>query len=231
MENSVTENQKDDECVQNDKASLHKLVANMCTAYLSKPNLILYVTLGTEYSEGIGFTQFANLFDSIEAACNRSLIHFTKYELLTEFLFDKQIVGIFTSDGNKPTFVKRSTKSRLLFENEFSASLQFTLVETNVVEPLENGDPLQVQIYEKWTFTHKNKVRYELIKTTQGKSKVDACNQEPKFLVRMYLLNDTYSSTSYTSVLIKKSFDVFGYGPNPKLTHIPLRHKGKRKEV
>ncbi len=224
---------KNNEFVQNSnsKSLVHTLVDKMSTTFLAKPNFSLYVTLGTHYSEGIEFEQFSTLFDSMEAACNRSLVHFTKYELITEFLFDKHIVGIFTTDGCKPTFVKRYTRSKLLFRNEFNASLQFTLMEVNHSETLENENPLQVQMYEKWTFTHKNKVKYDFLKTVQGKTKEDACNQDPTFVVRMYILHDAYPSSLYTNMLIQKSYDIFGYGPNPNLIHVTSKHNGKRKEL
>ena len=215
----------------NAKQLMYTLVDDMCKTCLAKPNLILYVTLGTQHSEGIGFEQFATLFDSMEAACNRSLIHFTRYELFTEYMFDKHIVGIFTSDGVKPKFVRRSLCSKLVFKNEHNASLYFSLLEVSNTEPLDNGDPLQVQVYEKWTFTHKNKVRYDLIKTALGKTTEDACNQDPIFLVRMYILQDTCSPHVYTNMLIRKSFDVYGYGVNPELNHMPLQQTNKRKEV
>ena len=222
---------KDDNENRNSNSKHMKLVENMCAASLSNPNMVLSVALGTQDQEGIGFEQFSNLFDSMEAACNRSLIHFTKYELLTEFFFDKNIVGIFTMDGYKPKFVKRYSRSKLLLQNEFNASLHFMLMEVHNTEPVDAGIPLQIQIYEKWTFTHKNKVKYELLKTTQGKTKEDACNQEPIFLVRMYIVQEICSPLVYANVLVKKSFDVFGYGSNPNLFHVPSQHKGKRKEV
>jgi hypothetical protein len=212
------------------KFVLYRLVSNMCVTANSKPNLNLYVTLGQHHMEGISFNQFINLFDSLESACHRSLIHFTKYELATEFFFGSQIVGIYTMDGSKPTFVRRSIRSRLLFQNEFRAALQFTLSEVIPCEPVENGIPQRVQIYERWSFTHKSKVRYELIKTTSGKTKEDACAQNPMFLVRMFInpLNRTHF---YTEMLLRKSFDIFGFGSNPELKHVALRHMGRKKET
>jgi hypothetical protein len=38
----------------------------------------------------------------------------------------------------------------------------------------------------------------------------------------------TYNATVFTQQLITKVFKFYGYGPNPKLIHCPLRHKSRK---
>lgn len=211
------------------KSVLFRLLSNMIVTATAKPNLSLHVTLGHHRVEGISYNQFIHLFDSMEAACNRSFIHFKKYEAIVEFGFSGNVVGIYKMDGSKPIFLRRTIRSRLLFQNEYHASLQFTLSEIIPLSEVEVGKPENVQIMERWVFVHKNKVRYELMKTAVGKTKEDACSQNPTFLVRMFV-TPISRPHMYTELLLRKSYDIFGFGPNPELHHCSLRHKGKKKE-
>lgn len=197
----------------------------------AKPCLSLYVTLGRFHTEGIGFRQFVTLYDSFDKACNRSFLHRTKYEHGVDFIYGDKIIGTFSTDGSMPQFCRKITRSRLLFENEYHATVQFTLVEKTPlhVETITGfGKPCSVQLYQKWIFTHKNKTKYEFIKLVSGRTKELACQESPSFFIHVSVQEPiSRDAAAYTELLLRKTFDIFGYGPDPNLRHCPLRHNGR----
>ncbi len=212
------------------KSILHRLVSNMIVTVVSKENLDFYVSLGTNQQEGISFQQFIQLFDAMEKACSRSTLHFKKQELLEEYIFPGHIIKTCYKNGDDAIWQFRKIKSRLLFQSESeNASLKFTMVETNACEP-PCQKTFESHITERWIFVHKNQIRYEFLKQVIGKTKEDACMQQPRFLVRMFIENlpEMVSIGDFTEYLLEKSFEIFGHGIKPSLIHCPLRHKSRK---
>jgi hypothetical protein len=214
------------------KNALNRLVSNMVVTGTSKQNSDFYVALCTNQQEGISFQQFIQLFDAMSKACSRSILHFKKQEFFFEFMFPGHIVGNFYTTSEEPQWFLKKTKSRLLFKDDnTNAALKFTLVETKQISGHDSQDePSSISITERWIFVHKNQIRYEFSKHVSGKTKEDACAQEPKFLVRMFIedLSTIATNPDFIEHLLKKSFEIFGHGSHPSLVHCPLRHKSRK---
>lgn len=184
------------------------------TVQLKKNNLLkLNVNIGYNAQKHVSFDQFDALFQSMKKSCQTCLLHFEKYEIGTDFIFDDNIVVSYTMKGTVPETYKQIVHSETKFQNRDNGCLFFTVIEHQNLTDFDSNihSPSQVLLYEKWVFLYKSKCKYEFFKLVTGTSKQNACSQIPTYHINMTLEKGSTNTKNYTQSLITRAFEIFGY--------------------
>lgn len=202
--------------LKREKYTLHASVGSLCS------NI---------FQEGIAYAHFRALFSSLLGAHRQLIIGLVKDpQLFVEYEYPNNVIGKYWFDGRAPVFQQRRLYPVLQFQNQTrDRSLCFFQSDS---QPVENPhqEPLRCRVLLEHVFLLSNRFRYELIKTSQGKTLEDATQHDPVFLVRLYLQRAGFADVeSYARSFYTKAGDLLGLGAYPSLIRSSFKKKEKKR--